>query len=90
MVVRAAFFTGVSALGAVVGVVACSAAFHPSGTVATAAITAIGGICATVTGVAASALRSVRCFSRQDQHNRLTPDGQGSQRCSCLRAAPPR
>jgi hypothetical protein len=62
--VRVAFLTGMAAFAAVVGVVACSAVCHPAGAAATAAITVIGGICAAVTGVTASAVKSVRCCGR--------------------------
>lgn len=64
-VVRSTCVTAMAAMGTVVSVVVCSVAWHSAGSVATAAITVIGGITGAVTSVGATAIRSIRCGPRR-------------------------
>ncbi len=55
-----------AAIGTVAGVVVCSAAWHSAGSVATTAITVIGGISGAVTGLGTAAIRSIKRCSRPE------------------------
>lgn len=66
-VVRATCITAMAATGTVAGVVVCSVAWHSAGSVATTAITVIGGISGAATGVGAAAIRSIKRCGRELQ-----------------------
>jgi hypothetical protein len=80
--VRSARITGMAAMGTVAGIVVVSAACHSAGSVAATAITVIGGISGAVTGVAASAVRSVRHCGQPDPHHLLDQLDSGEQRAA--------
>ena len=66
-VVRATCITAMAAIGTVAGVVVCSVLWHSAGSVATTAITAIGGISGAATGVGAAAIRSIKRYGQEPQ-----------------------
>lgn len=65
-VVRSMCITAMAAIGTVVVVVVCSVTWHPAGSVATTAISVIGGISGAVTGVGTSAIRSIKRCGRPE------------------------
>lgn len=78
--IRAARITGMAAMGTVAGIVVISVACHSAGSVAATAITVIGGISGTVTGAAASAIRSVRHCGQPDARHLLDQPDSREQR----------
>ena len=65
-VVRSTCITAMAAIGTVAVVVVCSVAWHSAGSVATTAITVIGGISGAATGVGTSAIRSIKRCGRPE------------------------
>jgi hypothetical protein len=65
-VVRSMCVIAIAAIGTVAGVVVCSVAWHSAGSVATTAITVIGGVSGAVTGVGAAAIRSIKRCGRSE------------------------